>query len=269
MMSLGAADLSRDFPGLITDFIETQLPGTTALYLQGSCGDVNFQPRFNNPHECGFPGRAVAARAMTALSGARRIENAQVAAMALPVVLPTRRWTREEIQTDREEALYRQRSGDTTGWLDGMARACVNIPSRLPERYGGDVGKTVQAIARFGIEWTDAILKDLDTRPETLSTEVQAIRVGDAWLVANPSEFFTTLALDVRRRWPHDDLMIAGYANDSVGYVPDAYDIERRSYAATQSPKFKNQFPFTSASAAAMVQGMLDALEKVKACPTT
>jgi hypothetical protein len=191
-----------------------------------------------------------------------------VASVALPTVLPTRRWTREEIQTDRDEALYRQRTGDTTGWLDGMARAVVNIPVRLPERYGGDVSKTVQAIARFGVEWTDEMLKDLDMRPETLTTEVQALRVGDAYLVANPSELFTTLALDVRRRWPHDDLMIVGYANDSVGYVPDAYDIERRSYAATQSPKFKNQFPFTPASGAALVQGMLDALAEVHACPT-
>ena len=194
--------------------------------------------------------------------------SADSAGLRLSVVLPTRRWTREEIQTVREEALYRQRTGDTTGWLDGMARACVNFPSRLPERYGGDVGKTVQAIARFGIEWTTAILQDVDSRPETLTTEVQAIRVGDAWLMANPSELFTTLALDLRRRWPHDDLMIAGYANDSVGYVPDAYDIARGSYAATQSPKFKNQFPFTPASGATMVQGMLDALARGEACPT-
>ena len=63
--------------------------------------------------------------------------------------------------------------------------------------------------------------------------------------------------------------MIVGYANDSIGYMPDAYDIDRRSYAATQSPKFKNQFPFTPASAAALVQGMLDALAKVQVCPTT
>ena len=261
LMSLGAADLSRDFPGQVTDFIEKELPGTTALYLQGSCGDVNFEPRFNNPTECHKPGQEVAEKALAALRAARRVEQASVNALSLPVTLPTRRWTREEVRADRDEALYRQRTGDTAGWLDGMARNIVNVPAKLPDRYGGDVGKTVQAIARFGVEWTDEILKDLDARPETLTTEVQAVRVGDAWLVTNPSELFTTLALDLRRRWPHDDLMIVGYANDSVGYVPDAYDIERRSYAAIQSPKFKNQFPFTAASGPALVDGMLAALE--------
>jgi hypothetical protein len=268
MMSLGAADLSRDFPGQVTDYIEAQLPNATVLYFQGSCGDVNFEHRWNDPNECHRPGRIVADRTLTALESARRVKNSQVVTESLPVRLPTRRWTRDEIQADRDEALYRQRTGDTTGWLDGMARAIVNYPAKLPERYDGDVGKTVQAIARFGVEWTDAILEDLDTRLETLPTEIQALRVGDAWLVANPSELFTTLALDLRRRWPHEDLMIVGYANDSIGYVPDAYDIQRRSYAAIQSPKFKNQFPFTAASGPALVGGMLEALESVGPCPT-
>jgi hypothetical protein len=57
--------------------------------------------------------------------------------------------------------------------------------------------------------------------------------------------------------------MIVGYANDSLGYVPDAYDMERRSYAAYQSPKFKNQFPFTTSSGPELVLGMLEALDEV------
>ena len=60
-------------------------------------------------------------------------------------------------------------------------------------------GVAVKAVARFGVEWTEQILNDLDTRPETLTTEVQAIRVGDVFLVADPAELFTTLALDLRR----------------------------------------------------------------------
>jgi hypothetical protein len=116
-------------------------------------------------------------------------------------------------------------------------------------------------VARFGVEWSEAILRDLDRRPETLTAEVQAIRAGDAWLVTNGSELFTTLALDLRRRWGRDDLMVVGYANDSLGYVPDAHDVQRQSYAANQSPKFKNQFPFTAASGPALVDAMLAALE--------
>jgi hypothetical protein len=261
MMSLGAADLSRDWPGQVTDALEAALPGLTALYFQGSCGDVNLNDCWNNPARCHEPGRAIAGLALQAFAGARLIEEPIIASVVRPVVLPTRRWEPAEVLRDREEAEYRLRTGDTNGWLDGLARVIVNHPHRLPERYGGDVVQAVQAVSRFGVEWTEAILRDLDTRPETITTEVQAVRAGDAWLVTNPSELFTTLALDLRRRWPHDDLMIVGYANDSIGYVPDAHDVERRSYAAYQSPKFKNQFPFTTASGQVLVQGMLDALD--------
>jgi hypothetical protein len=138
----------------------------------------------------------------------------------------------------------------------------VNYPDRFPERYGGDLGLAVKAISRFAVEWTEEMLKDLDTRPETLTTEVQAIRVGDAYLVTNGAELFTNIALGVRRQWPHDDLMIVGYANDSIGYLPDQHDIERRTYAADQSPKFKNQFPFVPESDPAMAHGMMAALER-------
>src|SRR5438046_8231912 len=97
------------------------------------------------------------------------------------VTLPTRRWTREEVMRDREEGLHRLKTGDTTGWLDGMARVCVNQPERLPLRYGGSVTKAVTAVARFAVDWTDEILPVVDTRSETLEAPVQAFRIGDVW----------------------------------------------------------------------------------------
>jgi hypothetical protein len=262
MMQLGTSDLSRDWPGQATDLIETAIPGSTALFFQGACGDVNFAPEWNQMENCTKPGCEVATRALNAWKHARLVERPEVACTLRDVTLPTRRWAREEILRDREEAEYRLRTGDTTGWLEGLARVIVNQPAKLPSRYGGDVKKAVAAIARFGVEWTAAALSDLDYRSETLTTQVHAIRVGDAWLVSNPSEFFTALALDVRRNW-HHDLLIAGYANDSIGYLPDAHDVERRTYAAYQSPKFKNQFPFTAESGNVMVKAMLDALKAV------
>jgi hypothetical protein len=265
MMHTGLTDVSRDWPGQVTDLIEEAFPGLIALYLQGACGDINFKHHLEQASRCQEPGRAVAAKALEALASARSVKRSGVGYACRTVSLPTRRWSRTEIQHDREEAEYRLKTGDTTGWRDGLARVIVNYPDKLPERYGGDLNKTVQAIARFGKEWTDQMLLDLDTRPETLTTEVQALRVGDAWVSANPSELFTSLALDLRRQWGKEDLMIVGYANDSIGYLPDAYDVERRSYAAYQSPKFKNQFPFVTESGSVMVNGLLEVLEEATA----
>ena len=71
---------------------------------------------------------------------------------------------------------------------------------------------------------------------------------------------FTSLGLEVRRQWKNENLLMLGFSNGSIGYLPDDYDIARGSYAAIQSPKFTAQFPFTAQSGPAMVEGLLRAL---------
>lgn len=252
--------ISRDLLGEVVDQVETALPGAMAIYLQGVCGDVMLRPEFTSTARSFEPGRGMAQEVLRAWEKAQPINGDIVRSSTNRIQLPTRRWTREEIMHDREEALYRLKTGDTTDWLNGFARVIVTYPARLPVRYGGSVEKAVAAVCRFGVEWTDAILPDLDTRPEYVETEVQAIRVGDVWFAANSAELFTSTGLEVRRRWQHPNLFLLGYSNGAIGYLPDAHDVERKSYAAYQSPKFTGQFPFTHKSSEAMAQGLLDAL---------
>ena len=260
-MEVDLRAVSRDVPGEVLDHLEAALPGVTALYLQGTCGDVNFRPEYRTTGRRFEPARALTGAALEAFARARPIDAPGVAALTRTITLPTRRWTREEIMKEREEGLHRLQTGDTTGWLDGVARVCVNEPQRLPLRYQGSVEKTVAAVSRFAVEWTEQALADLDTRPETLSTDVQAMRIGDVYFAAHGSELFSSLGLSLRRSWPHDDLFILGYSNDGIGYMPDEYDVARRSYAAVNSPKFTGQFPFTAASGPALMEGLRQTLE--------
>ncbi len=253
--------VSRDWPGEVVDQIEAALPGATALYWQGVAGDVNFRREFNGTERRFEPARAVAKIALETLQKTRVIDRPGIAAVTRKVPLPTRRWERAEVLCDREEGLHRLKTGDTAGWREGAARYCVGLPERLPLRYGGSVEKAVQAVARFAVEWTEEILPVLDTRPETLPVEIQAIRIGDIFLTANPSELFTSLGLDLRRQWPGGDLFILGYSNGSIGYLPDAPAFEHPGYATLQSPKFTGQFPFTPQSGPALVAGLLKALQ--------
>jgi hypothetical protein len=197
------------------------------------------------------------------------VEAETVQACSLEVALPTRRYDRQEVEREHQEGRYRLASGDTEGWRQTLGRAMVNYPDRFPERYGGDLRLAVKALARFAVEWTEELLPDLEMRPETLETEVQAFRLGDAFVAAHPAELFSSFSLDLRRRWPHPDLMVVGYANQGIGYMPDAHDIERRSYAATQSPKFTGHFPFVPASGERLVEGMLEALQQTDRDPVS
>ncbi|MEO5802640.1 MAG: hypothetical protein ABIR24_03855 [Verrucomicrobiota bacterium] len=262
-MEIDLHAVSRDWPGEVVEQIEAASPGATALYFQGTCGDVNFRREFNGTEKRFEPAKAITKVALDALTNSRPIEQTGVAAICRKVSLPTRRWTEEEISRDREEGLYRLKTGDTTGWMGGIAHNAVGLPERLPLRYDGSVEKTVAALSRFAVEWTDEILPVINSRPEILETEIQALRIGDIYFSANPSELFTTLGLDLRQCWPHEDLFMLSYANGSIGYLPDAHDIERKTYAAVQSPKFTGQFPFTDKSGITMIRALENALREL------
>lgn len=260
-------DVSRDLPGDVCDRIERALPGVTAMYVQGACGDVNFLREYFDEARHHEPAEALVAVALRSQAGQAPMDAPQVAFASEITQLPTRRWTHAEIEYDRAEALRRTASSDTLveGWRETIGRAMTNRPDDMVRRHGGDERKAVRAMARFNIEWTQRMLADLDTRPETLATEVQALRLGDLFISANSAEFFTPFALDVRRRAKVPEMMVACYSNGRIGYLPDAYDIEARSYAGFQSPKYCNQFPFTPGSGPAMCEAMLRTVERCRA----
>ncbi|MGH7128389.1 MAG: hypothetical protein ACREIV_07455, partial [Planctomycetaceae bacterium] len=255
-------DVTRDVPGGACDLLEAALPGATAMYLQGACGDVNFLRHYSTPQRCHEPARLVAGRALSCQAEAVEIDTPRLASVSERVRIPTRRWTKEEIDADRDEAQRRLRDRDATGWRETIGRVMTNRPDDMVRRHGGDEWKAVEAMCRFHLAWTYEMLKDWEHRPESLETEVQALRIGPLGIVANSSEFFSSLALDVRGRSDCEHLMIACYANGRIGYVPDAHDVAAKSYAAYQSPKYCNQFPFTTGSGPVMCEAMVNVLDR-------
>ncbi len=255
-------DVTRDVPGEVCDVLEAALPGVTAFYIQGACGDVNFHAEYSAPARCHEPARKVAAAALGCHKRAHEVTSPRVAALAERVKVPTRRWTPAEIDADRREAEHRLATGDIAGWRAGIGRVMTNRPDDMVARHGGDEAKAVQAMARFNVEWTSLMMEDFAERPEWLETEVQAVRLGELSLVANASEFFSSLALDVRQRLQPREVMLACYANGRMGYMPDAHDVDRRTYAAYQSPKYCNQFPFTAESGPALCDAMVRVVER-------
>jgi hypothetical protein len=255
-------DVSRDLPGEVCDLIEQALPGAIAMYVQGACGDVNFLREYIDPDRHHEPARLLASVALEAQVEAGTMHSEKVAFASEIARIPTRRWSRDEVLRDREEAQRRLQAGDTSHWRETIGKSMTNRPDDMVLRHGGDEFKAVMAMARFHVEWTTRILEDLETRPEYVETEVQSLRLGDVYITANSSEFFSPFAMAIRRQAPGSGLMIACYANGRVGYLPDSHDIEARSYAGYQSPKYCNQFPFTKESGTAMCEAMLRTLDR-------
>lgn len=260
-------DVSRDLPGEVCDQIEQAIPGVTAMYVQGACGDVNFLREYIDEERHHEPARLLAAVALESQVKTEPMHAPHVAFASEIAQLPTRRWTREEIEYDRVEAQRRLASNElnVTGWRETIGRSMTNRPDDMVKRHGGDELKAVRAMARFNLEWTERMLVDFETRPETLATEVQTLRLGDLYVTANSSELFSPFALDVRHRANVPEVMVACYSNGRIGYLPDTHDIEGRSYAGFQSPKYCNQFPFTAESGPAMCEAMLRTVERCRA----
>lgn len=253
--------VSRDVPGQICDLIEDTMPGVTAMYLQGACGDVNFHAEFSTPTRYLEPAERISGAVHKALRQCEsRNSNCTVAFIQRQARLPTRRWTEDEIMLDRREAERRLAENDFTGWREGFGKVMTNNPKDMIRRHAGSEEKAVRAMCRFHIEWTDQMLADYLSRPEHLETEVQAIRIGGLHIIGNSAELFSPFALDVRQRSTAEHLMFACYANGRIGYLPDEHDIVARSYAGFQSPKYCNQFPFTAQTGAVMCEAMLQCL---------
>ena len=253
-------DFIRDVPGEVCDSTETALPGAVVLYLQGSCGDVNFLRDYSSAGRCHEPARLVSDLALDCQTRARTMAHPTVRARRELTLISTRRKQREEIHGPLKEARWRLETNNVEGWREGIGRVLTNRPDDMIARHGGDERKAVRAMARFYVEWADLTLADWETRPETIETEVHCLRIGDLYVAANSSELFSSLALELRSRCEVPELMIAGYSNGRIGYMPDAHDIELRSYPAYQSPKYCNQFPFTEQSGPALRDAMVRAL---------
>ena len=252
--------VSRDVPGQVVDLIEKELPGAIGMYVQGSLGDVNFLLEYWTPEHFMEAGKVVFDAAKLAWAESRKIAKPGINFVVSAVKLPARRWTREEVMEMYEEGKYRLATGDTSCWLEGIARHMVGIPERLPERYGGSVEKAVEAVSRFAVKWGEDALRNLDIAPEIRCAEIQAIRLGDVWFITNPAELFSSIALETRNNWPHKDLFILGNSNGFVSYLPDTEEVDRGSYASLQVPKAIRAQPFTRDAGEVLARESLKAL---------
>ncbi len=58
----------------------------------------------------------------------------KIAAITETVRIPTRRWTREEIDGDRDEAQQRLQNQDMAGWKKSIVETCAGVNAVLKPR---------------------------------------------------------------------------------------------------------------------------------------
>ncbi len=212
--------LSADWIGAASHAIE-QAGGGQALFLQGSCGDVN--PALVHTGQYVEAGTLVGERAAKLWGGIKCDGDPEIAVATRRIALPLNVTPVEELERAQAEA-----------------RATLASLPPGPETFAES------ARARFELDWaTEAIAMHRRGPRRELHTEVQALRLGEALLLAHGGELFCEYGIELKRRYAPRPTFAVGYANGFIGYVPDPDEFARGGYAAAMVPKICNNFPFT------------------------
>ena len=213
--------------------IEQAIPGTTAIFATGCCGDVNTghsaaeSLTITATSARSFPtaealGTAIADAALKAplrqLEGAVRIKNAWV---ALP-------YQRRESNLAELCQLWRQ------------------------ERESADPAR--QTLLHHWIRWAETIAPTPDPLP--WYGRVTALHWGPITLIALPGEIFAQTGLDIRARLDTKNAFIISYAESFPGYIPPRREYPHGGYEVDEAHRF-------IATPATFAPGCAEALARV------
>ncbi len=206
---------SADYPGYATRQVAAAT-GAPALFLTGAVGDVG-------PIQVG--GHAAA----EALGGA-------VADVALAVL------SRIECQAEARVAVASETLELPLLPLPSLRE--VEQAARVSQahlRLAELAGETIQArVQRAMLGWAEDTLAGLrlNSLARTVAAEVQALRVGDTWLVGVPGELFVELGMAIKGGLQPRPTFICGYANDDIGYLPARAAYARGGYEINDAYKY-------------------------------
>lgn len=73
-------------------------------------------------------------------------------------------------------------------------------------------------------------------RVRQITCRIQVIRLGDVLILAVAGELFTEWGLALKRAFPNFHVMVAGYANGYIGYIPPTFAFDRGGYETAPGP---------------------------------
>jgi hypothetical protein len=182
--------ISGDYAGVAQAEIEKSVPGAAALFVQLCAGDQNPNPR-SEESLVWKHGGALAAEVKRVLDGKLRRVRGDVRAAMQWRDLPLQHRSREE---------FEKMLGDTD---------------------------------RIRVRFAQTMIRNFDERRamRTISYPVQALRLGnDTLIVALGGEPVVAYALQTKAAHPKMRLIVAGYSNDVMGYIPTAKMLDEGGY---------------------------------------
>jgi neutral ceramidase len=211
-------DWNADFAAPLRGAVSGQLGGE-CLFLQGCAGDIapwdfwmgNPTPRQHSYANRDELGRLVGLEAARVASQLNTSPDAEIRATSTVVPLRRRQlpFSDDELAVVSEKLASKATPTFSELWPDDVHT--VNSAQLFPLPYQRGAVSMYRNMR--------------DRRDEPLLAEVQAVRIGDAAIVANPFELFNQPGLQIRQQSPvRGATFVLGYSNDYLGYLPRTED---------------------------------------------
>ena len=217
-------DYSPDFPGAMARMVESCLGGT-AVYLQGACGDVNPVWSSHDRAEVERVGGVLGGAVVRLVQEMRPLDTGQWCinlswSEDIEVPCPGRLIAPVSLASARTELELPRRPRRSLAEVD---RELGHMEASLAELPVVDVTGRRALRARINELATSRLFPPVPSGRTSQRLEVQAIRLSEECAVVTlPGEFFAETGAEIARRCGLPGLLVAGYANGSVGYVPPA-----------------------------------------------
>jgi hypothetical protein len=225
--------ISADFPGVVVELL--QKDGLNGVFLNGYCGDIdplrkNYDTR---SRECMYKtGEAIYTAFKELLDKGMKEEPKSIKCIDFSEVIDLLPITNDDI--------------------DKELKAVENIKESNPRYY------------RAVYEWTKIAKEKIShPNPYVQTFQIQALRVGNAVILATQGEVFTQLGLDIKGSFPENNILICGNANECFGYIPTDNSIAERDYGGYGSCIALARVPLKPGTAVKIVNAAILVLKDI------
>jgi len=225
----GEVELSGpDFVGALRDDVEARRGGV-CLFLQGAAGNVLPLEAF---HAQPGPEKVMGSRLATAALESIVDQDpraAEIVKVAYGSVTPISLYRRQVAENQTEQSFHATRKVLELPLLAPMTRGAMEVElvsrrSELSELERRSATRAEINPIAYHVRWLESMIARslIGELPRSVSTEINAIRLGDTAIVGTPGELFSELGAEVRRRSPFPTTIFAGYCQGVLGYVATA-----------------------------------------------
>lgn len=219
--------ISPDYVGALRETVEANTGNAPCLFLMGASGELAPREQYT---------------ADTAIADAHGHQAGFAALAALAGMLPPRTQLRyaRVVESGAPLAVWERVPAAPSSKL-AARRGAVEIPLKSDLPTIAEIERQMQAVAASDPVQAERLARKRRVRRivgdgSAMDLPFWAWRVGDALLVATPTEAYSLLQTELRRRFPRQAVIVMNLVNGASGYLPPEELYAHDLYPVWQTP---------------------------------